>query len=306
MVKTKKNSKNNVVKKLSIGFEKENTKQKKKESKIDFSMLKFKKSDLIGEGAYSKVYKFRYGNGKGKVNNKYVVKKIKVLFLKRFYGEFANQEIINLFNNELRALIHLSKLEISPKIYGIYSDVTNDKLYYILEKMDTTLGSMLRNKEFKIENTVPFISLLHKMLKTRYRHTDLHIENIMYDKQRNQFFLIDFGHHKELSKENSDGFFYTENSQSEDYVLFDKTRGFENSIIGTSGASAISQIYKFLVLKILKDNDKHALKFLQKLKLFIKKYSSSNSYKNILNILNDSVGVSEESKLKLTKMKVFN
>ena len=103
MVKTRKNS----IKKLSIGFEK---RSKKKTSKINFELLKFKKRDLIGEGAYSKVYKFRYGEGKGKLNNKYVVKKIKVLFLKKFYGEFANQEIITLFNNELKALIHLSKL----------------------------------------------------------------------------------------------------------------------------------------------------------------------------------------------------
>ena len=147
------------------------------------------------------MYRFRYGEGKGKINNKYVVKNIKVLFLKKFYGEFANQEIITLFNNELKALIHLSKLKYLPKIYGIYSDISNNKLYYILEKKtDTTLGSMLRNKKFNSKHTIPFIDLLYKMLKTKYRHTDLHIENIMYDKSRNKFFLIDFGHHKELKK----------------------------------------------------------------------------------------------------------
>jgi serine/threonine protein kinase len=296
MVKTKKQ---NSVKKISIGFEKQS---KKKASKIKFELLKFKKRDLIGEGAYSKVYKFRYGEGKGKINNKYVVKKIKVLFLKKFYGEFANQEIITLFNNELKALIHLSKLEISPKIYGIYSDVTNNKLYYILEKLDDTLGSLLRNNKFKIEYTLPFIDLLFKMLKTKYRHTDLHIENVMFDFKRNKFFLIDFGHHKELTKANDEGFFYTENSQTEDYVLFDKTRGFENSILGTSGASAISQIYKVLVLKILKGEDSDSIKCLKKLKQFIKTYSSSKSYKNILKLLNKNVGLSDESIKKLKEM----
>ena len=89
-------------------------------------------------------------------------------------------------------------------------------------------------------------------------------------------------------------------------MLFDKTRGFENSVLGTSGASAISQIYKFLVLKILKENSKESFYYLQKLKKFIKKYSSENSYKKIIKVLNDGVGVSDESKLKLTKMKVFN
>ena len=301
MVKTKKQ---NSVKKISIGFEKQSKKKASKTSKINFELLKFKKRDLIGEGAYSKVYKFRYGEGKGKINNKYVVKKIKVLFLKKFYGEFANQEIITLFNNELKALIHLSKLKISPKIYGIYSDVTNNKLYYILEKLDDTLGSLLRNNKFKIEYTLPFIELLFKMLKTKYRHTDLHIENIMFDFKRNKFFLIDFGHHKELTKENNEGFFYTENSQTEDYVLFDKTRGFENSILGTSGASAISQIYKFLVLRILKEEDRDAIKFLKKLKKFIKTYSSSKSYKNIIKLLNTNVGLSDESIRKLKEMNV--
>jgi serine/threonine protein kinase len=301
MVKTQK------IKKRLIGFEKDKSNNiKKKGAKIDFSLLKFSKKDLIGEGAYSKVYKFRYGKGHGKINNKYVVKKIKVLFLKKFYGEFANQEIITLFNNELKALIHLSKLKISPKIYGIYSDVSNDKLYYILEKLDTTLGDMLRNKKFNPQHTGFFIDLLYKMLQTKYRHTDLHIENIMYDESRNKFFLIDFGHHKELKKENSEGFFYTENSQSEDLMLFDKTRGFENSILGTSGASAISQIYKYLVLKILKENNINAFNYLEKLKKFIRKFSSKNTYKKIINVLNNGVGVSEESKLKLTKMKVFN
>ena len=299
MVKTKKQ---NSIKKLSIGFEKQSKKNVTKSTKINFDLLKFKKRDLIGEGAYSKVYKFRYGEGKGKVNNKYVVKKIKVLFLKKFYGEFANQEIITLFNNELKALIHLSKLGISPKIYGIYSDVTNNKLYYILEKLDDTLGSLLRNNKFKIEHTKPFIELLSKMLKTRYRHTDLHIENIMFDFRRNTFFMIDFGHHKELTKENDKGFFYTENSESEDYMLFDKTRGFENSILGTSGASAISQVYKFLILRILKDEDSEALKSMHELKKFIKTYSSSKSYKNIINLLNKNIGLSEKSIYKLNKI----
>ena len=299
MVKTKKQ---NSIKKLSIGFEKQTKRKHTKSSKINFDLLKFRKRDLIGEGAYSKVYKFRYGYGKGKINNKYVVKKIKVLFLKKFYGEFANQEIITLFNNELKALIHLSKLEISPKIYGIYSDVTNDKLYYILEKFDETLGSLLRNNKFKVEYTEPFISLLSKMLKTKYRHTDLHIENIMFEFKRNKFFLIDFGHHKELTKENDKGFFYTENSQTEDYVLFDKTRGFENSILGTSGASAISQIYKFLVLKVLKEEDSEALVYFKKLKKFIKTYSSAKSYKNIITLLNKNIGLSDESIRKLKEI----
>ena len=296
----------NSFKKASLKNPKLNSNKKSKKRPFDFSLLKFYKKDMIGEGAYSKVYKFRFGNGKGKVNDKYVVKKIKVLFLKKFYGEFADQEIVTLFNNELKALIHLSKLGISPKIYGIYSDIYNNNLYYILERLDTTLGKMMRDKLFQIKHVDPFINLLRKMLKTKYRHTDLHIENIMYDKKRNKFFLIDFGHHKKLTKKTTKGYFYTEDSEKEDFVLFDKTRGFENAILGTSGASAILYVYKFLVLRCLNNgNDKEALERLRKLKSFIKQFSSNKNYPKIINTLNKGVGISKDSADKLSRMKIL-
>ena len=81
---------------------------------------------------------------------------------------------------------------------------------------------MLRDGKYNPTHTSAFIKLLYKMLKTKYRHTDLHIENIMYDTSKNKFYLIDFGHHKQLEKQNDEGFFYTENSESQDMVLFDK------------------------------------------------------------------------------------
>ena len=81
------------------------------------------------------------------------------------------------------------------------------------------------------------------MLKTKYRHTDLHIENIMFNKKTNKFVLIDFGHHTELTKKNSEGYF-TEISGKPDKLLIDKRKGYSNAVLGTSGASALSAICK--------------------------------------------------------------
>lgn len=276
--KQQKNSNNN--KSRRVNYKKTN------KNKIDLSKLAFKSSDILGEGAYSKVYKFRYNK---QISNKYVVKRIKLLFLKKFYGKNANQEIITLFNNELRALIHLSKVGLSPKIYGIYSDIENNKLYYVLEKLDYTLGSMLRSNNFKPKHTQLIIELLKNMLKTRYRHTDLHIENIMFNKKKNKFVLIDFGHHTELSKKNSEGYF-TEISGKPDKLLIDKRKGYSNAVLGTSGASALSAIYKFLVLKTL-DNNTDAFIYLGKLKKFIRSATSKKDYLKIILALNQGIGL---------------
>lgn len=281
-------------------------KSKKNLTELDLSKIKFFKRDILGEGAYAKVYKLRIdlGNNQSKIIDKYVVKKMKILFLKRFYGDYADQEILSFFNKGVIAIIHLSKLGIAPKVFGIHSNIKKNSLYFIIQKLDITLGDMLRNKKFKIEYTDSFINIMKKLLRTRYRHTDLHVENIMFNNDEKRFYLIDFGHHKELTKENDEGFFYTENSESEDIMLFDKTRGFENSILGTSGASALSQIYKFIVIECLRENIK-ALKYLNKLKLFIKTYTSDKNYKNIINLLNKNVGVSDDTYKKLTLMKIL-
>ena len=275
MVITKKNLNSSLKKRKTV-------KKRQNKSSIDFSKVKFKKNDVLGEGAYSKVYKFRYSSKK--VNNKYVVKRIKVLFLKKFLGENSNKAIKELFNNELKALIHLSKKGISPKIYGTFADIKNNKLYYVLEKLDYTLGYMLRNNLFKPYHTNKIIYLLKIMLKTKYRHTDLHIENIMFSKKENKFKLIDFGHHTELTKHDSQGYF-TEISGKHNKLLIDKRKGYERAILGTSGASALSEIYKYLSKKSLKNKD--AAFYLLKLQKFLKESISKKDYENIFKILNN-------------------
>lgn len=252
-----------------------------------FNDIQFKERDILGEGAYAQVYKYRTRSG---INDKYVVKKIKVEYLRSFYGDQADIEIKRLFNNELRALIALSKEGVAPKIYGYHRALEENLLFYVIEKLDYTLGHMFRNKLFKPEYTKSFVELLENMIKTPYRHTDLHIENVMFDKSKNAFLLIDFGHHKKLTKKNAKDIYYTIIDETENYLVFDITRNYNNAVIGTSGASAIFYIYKFLVDNVVKGNDA-AFANLKLFKAFLERNSSKKNYKKIVSILNKAIGL---------------
>jgi len=256
------------------------SKKKKSNQKYILSNLDFKKADLIGEGTFSEVYKFRY---KGKLDKKYVVKKIKVAFLRPYYSDnkrLANYEILNSFIEELNAMIELSIVGITPKIYGKYLDIENDRLYYVLQKLDYTFGHIVREKKFKIEMTTDILNLLISLMKTKYRHVDLHIDNMMYNQSDNKFYLIDFGKQKVLKSKNSEDLYYTMKS-NKDHVLFDFTKKLENSIIGSSGYSVIAVLY----LLLYNDTSQKAAMYLNKLKLFIQKYVPKSKYQEVLDTL---------------------
>ena len=247
-----------------------------KKISVDYQKIKFRKQDIIGEGTYSKVYKLNYNNN---INDDYVVKKIKFDFLKKYYKSNPEKHIISDFDAETKALVHLSKKKISPKIYGIYKEPDNGVLFYILEKLDYTLGDLLRNNTFSRRNFDEFLQLLQNVLKTKYRHSDMHIDNVMYSVKRKQFMLIDLGMQKIVSKKNNTtGLYYTELDNQKNYSLFNSKKQFKNSIIGTSEASAIYLVYQYINLK--KWNDKK-----QKLKNFIKKYSLPHMFNDIIYLL---------------------
>lgn len=258
--------------------------------------LRFLKRDMIGEGVYSKVYKFRYSEKK--IDPRYVVKKLKLKALRSYLGSDANNSILELFRNEIRAIIYLSKHDISPKVFGIHADIENDNVFYVLEKLDITLGGLMRQGEFKPKFVDYFIDLLKKMIKTPYRHTDLHIENVMYHKKRHRFYLIDFGHYKKLTKKDSAGFFYTNRSVGRDVLLFDKKKGYSRAVMGTSGYSALSMVYKYLVYQYL-NNNKDAKKYYIKLVSFIRNTTSNKDFKKIIDELNKGIGVTNEEALDL-------
>lgn len=254
--------------------------------KYDYKKIRFLEKDIIGEGAYSKVYKFRYNNLP--VDSKYVVKKIKVKYLKSFYGDDALEQLKKIFINELKALIHLSKINVSPKIYGYYIDIKHDHMFYILEKLDLTLGDMLRKGQFKPEQTNQFIELFERLIRSKYRHTDLHVENVMYDKKRKIFLLIDFGHHIKLSKHDKNGLYYTIESNSPVYFLISKNKQTKQAVLGTAGASALFYVYKYLANNTL-NLDKKSFYYFKKLKQFMKKYLSEKQYNKVISILDKEI-----------------
>ena len=75
-------------------------------SNINLDKLVFNKKDIVGEGTYSRVYKFNYNN---RINNSYVVKKIKYNFLYNYYKKNLpeitdpDKEIIKNFDKETKA-----------------------------------------------------------------------------------------------------------------------------------------------------------------------------------------------------------
>ena len=254
------------------------SKKRKKDKKYSLNKLEFKKKDIIGEGTFSEVYRFRYKN---KVDSKYVIKKIKVKFLRQFYNiDEADDEILKMFLDEVNSIVELSSEGITPKIYGQYIDMENDILFYVLQKLDYTLGHILRKNEFKPKMTEKIINAIEMLLKTKYRHVDLHIDNMMFDKKKNRFYLIDFGKQQTLTKKDSDELFYTLKSDK-DYALFDFSKELEQSIIGSSGYSVIAII--FLIL--FKDRSHIAKLQLKKIKSFIKKYVPPGKYDTVINTL---------------------
>jgi RIO-like serine/threonine protein kinase len=66
-------------------------------------------------------------------------------------------------------------------------------MIYVIEKLDYTLYDMLVNNLFKPIHIKKLIEILKKLQRTKYRHNDLHSDNIMFSKQKNRFFIIDWG-----------------------------------------------------------------------------------------------------------------
>ena len=130
--------------------------------------LYFNKKYLIGSGLGGYVYK---------INDKYVVKK---LFSKWKY-----------LKNEFETTILLSIYGISPKV--IYHSNKNDKYkYYVMEKLDYTVYNMIKNKQFTEYHLGKLNNIFIKLSKTKYKHTDLHLGNIMWSNFHNDFRIIDW------------------------------------------------------------------------------------------------------------------
>ena len=190
----------NISKKKKITSSKKKTKKlnniKLTKNLLENGKVNFKKEDLIGEGAFGQVYKLRINN---KLYTDYVVKHIKPVWEYKMLNNIINKLTLGKLNatkkidfyKEIRVLKEYQNLKISPKLIYINDDPKN--LYYIMEKLDKTLWDMIIEDILEPKHIEKIIQLFKRYLRQKYRHSDLHSNNIMYSYKYNDFRFIDWG-----------------------------------------------------------------------------------------------------------------
>lgn len=143
----------------------------------NYRTLKMNNNLKIGEGDYGQVFTIR--NSKNRTNNRLVVKK----------SLGYNKSMNKYYKSEIEVIKELSKKNITARI--VYVDY--EKYYYVMEKMDYTLDDIIKTGNFTIELARKLVNLLIRLAKTKYRHNDLHKNNIMYSIKLKDFRIIDWG-----------------------------------------------------------------------------------------------------------------
>ena len=175
--------------------------KKKNSNKLSKNLLEngkvnFKREDLIGEGLFGQVYNLRINN---KLYPDYVVKYIKPVLEYQILNTVVNKLSLGRLNaskkvdfyKEIRVLKEYQNLKISPKLIYINDDPKN--LYYIMEKLDKTLWDFIIEDILEPKHIEKLIQLFKRYLGQKYRHSDLHSNNIMYSYKYNDFRFIDWG-----------------------------------------------------------------------------------------------------------------
>lgn len=155
--------------------------------KVDLEKVKFNSADKISNGAYGTVYKLFDGKNR---DTRYVAKKM----LKFPLSDKFMTHLPMMFHREVVAFEYLSKLGITPKI--IYANY--EKRYIVMERLDKTLGDMVKECEFGPQHIQKLIELISKIIFTPYRHDDFHNNNIMWSEKESSFYFIDWGYYKLL------------------------------------------------------------------------------------------------------------
>ena len=145
--------------------------------KANYKSLKMNNQLKIGEGDYGKVFTIK--NSKNRSNNRLVVKQ----------SVGYNKSMNKYYEAEIEVIKALSKKNITARI--VYVDYENH--YYVMEKMDYTLREIIKTGNFTLELGKKLINLLIRLAKTKYRHNDLHRDNIMYSVKLKDFRIIDWG-----------------------------------------------------------------------------------------------------------------
>jgi len=142
----------------------------------------FKKKLKIGSGAFGSVYS---------INDRYVVKKVSQSWLTIFDMPILNFKSPHTqFRNELIVTNLLSKQGISPRVL-YYSE--NRYWYYVMERLDETLYSLIKNKRLTLHQIDKLEQIFLKLINTTYRHDDMHQKNIMWSEKLDDFRIIDWG-----------------------------------------------------------------------------------------------------------------
>lgn len=152
---------------------------------VNFSKLKFNKKDLLGAGFFGGVYKVTDGKD---YDDRFVAKLFHQPKLISFMDKLAYGVS---FEKETKALKYLGPKNISPKIY--YEHDTYSKRYYVMESMSYTLKDILMDDSFTPWYLNKLNNLLFRLSNTRYRHADLHIDNIMWSDRLQDFRIVDWG-----------------------------------------------------------------------------------------------------------------
>ena len=104
------------------------------------------------------------------------------------------------FERETNALKILGPENVSPKLY--FEQNTFSNRYYVMEAMDITFSEILKDS-FTVNHLKKLNKLLKRLFRTKYRHSDLHINNIMWSDRLDDFRIVDWGMYDIDTKNNS-------------------------------------------------------------------------------------------------------
>lgn len=172
---------------------------------VNVQNLDLSSKNKIGEGVFGNVYKFR--DLSGNENPDYVMKEIKFNVFEKMFDKWGRSGKIpfqlssvldkrDMFRREVVTLGKLSDYNISPKV--VYSIDEPKRYIYVMEKMDTTLGDLMRKREFTPEQAIKLVNLAYKYFDVPFYHTDLHPHNVMWSDKLGDFRLIDWGFYRTI------------------------------------------------------------------------------------------------------------